>query len=516
MYTASNPILPGFRPDPSACRVGDDFYIVTSSFAYFPGVPIYHSRDLANWEQIGSVLTRPSQLPLEGAEVSQGIFAPTLRYYKGTFYMITTNIQYGNFIVTAKDIQGPWSEPYYLGEDAPGIDPSLYFEEDEQGKDHCYYIGTRPNPKGVRYNGDWEVWIQEVSLDTMKLIGESKKVWKGAMHHVIWPEGPHLYKKDGWYYVMNAEGGTGPNHGVAIARSRNIWGPYIGNPNNPILTHRHLGKEYPVCCVGHGDFFDDGKGNWYMVMLASRSCDGYVNTGRDTWLAKVTWEDDWPVVNPGVGKLEDIVELPGDEIPLSDTISVGDFSQKKLSAEWMALRTEPSEMSSLGEREGYLRMKLLPGSLKDKTKVSFLGIRQENYDYFVSVAMDFTPSEKEEAGIVLFCNEEHHLKCCKVSQGGKTVLKVVLVIGETSKELACMDMENMQVTLAIKESGQYVDLLYRTEGREWVNICNHVCVKEFSTELSGGFTGCLIGLYTTSNGNPTENYADFSCFVYEK
>ncbi|MDE7283954.1 MAG: family 43 glycosylhydrolase, partial [Lachnospiraceae bacterium] len=203
MYYARNPILPGFCPDPSICRVEDDYYIVTSSFAYFPGVPIYHSKDLAHWEQIGHVLTRESQLPLNGCGHSEGIFAPVLRYHKGTFYMITTNISGGgNFIVTADKPEGPWSEPYFLGDAAKGIDPSLYFEDDADGNTHCYYIGTRPNSNGVSYNGDWEIWLEELDLETMQLRGDGKKVWKGAMNGVIWPEGPHLYKKDGFYLAL--------------------------------------------------------------------------------------------------------------------------------------------------------------------------------------------------------------------------------------------------------------------------------------------------------------------------
>lgn len=202
MITVQNPILSGFYPDPSICAVGEDFYLVNSTFAYFPGVPIFHSKDLKNWEQIGHVLERPSQIPLEGCGHSQGIYAPTIRYHDGTFYMITTNVSGGgNFYVTAQDPKGPWSDPVWLGEEAPGIDPSLFFDEDGT----CYYVGTRPNPEGVRYNGDWEIWVQELDLEKGCLTGESTKIWKGAMNGVIWPEGPHLYKKEGYYYLMIAE-----------------------------------------------------------------------------------------------------------------------------------------------------------------------------------------------------------------------------------------------------------------------------------------------------------------------
>ena len=207
MSIAKNPVLSGFYPDPSICRVGEDYYMVNSSFAYFPGIPVFHSRDLAHWEQIGNALDREEQLPLSGSEISRGIFAPTIRYHEGTYYIITTNVDHGgNFVITAQDPKGPWSVPHYLGDAAEGIDPSLFFDED--GK--CYYVGTRPNPSGVRHNGDWEIWIEELDLHAMCLKGAGTAVWKGALKDCIWPEGPHLYKKDGWYYLMIAEGGTGP------------------------------------------------------------------------------------------------------------------------------------------------------------------------------------------------------------------------------------------------------------------------------------------------------------------
>ena len=264
MPTVKNPILSGFYPDPSICRVGDTYYIVNSTFAYFPGVPVFASKDLCHFRQIGNILDRPSQLPLGNDGMSRGIFAPTIRYYDGVYYMITTNVSFGgNFIVTATDPAGPWSEPHYL-KGAEGIDPSIFFDED--GK--CYYIGTRPNPDGVRYNGDWYIYIQELDIKNFCLVGDYKLAWKGALRDAEWPEGPHLYKKDGWYYLLIAEGGTEHFHAVTIARSREIYGPYEGNPGNPIMTHRHLGEQYPICNTGHADFVELAEGSGYGVMLA--------------------------------------------------------------------------------------------------------------------------------------------------------------------------------------------------------------------------------------------------------
>ena len=518
MHYANNPILPGFRPDPSICRVGDDYYLVTSSFAYFPGVPVYHSKDLANWEQIGHVLTRESQLHLENAGHSRGIYAPTLRYFQGRYYMITTNVSYrDNFIVTAESPEGPWSDPYYLDEDAPGIDPSLFFDEDENGTVHCYYVGTRPNQKhGVRYNGDWEIWVQELDLKTMELIGESKKIWKGAMHHVIWPEGPHLYKKDGYYYLMNAEGGTGPNHSMTISRSRSVWGPYEGNPNNPILTHRHLGNDYPITAVGHGDLVDDGHGNWYVVMLGSRKCEGYVNTGRDTFLAKVTWEDGWPVVNPGVGMLESVVELPGDGAEMKPESQVYHFFEKKLPMECMTLRKPLWEKYDLFQRSGYLRLPTLPQTLNETSCPAFVAVRQKEYLYLASAGIEFSPCVNgEEAGLAILCDETHHVRFTKMMCDGKVQLVLDRRLGDKEEKLAAEEIEDGFVTLEIRGRGQKTDFYYKVQGKEKMLLVSDVDMTGLSTELAGGFTGCCLGMYASSNGEISENHADFAWMAIE-
>ena len=339
MVIAKNPILSGFYPDPSICAVGEDFYLVNSSFAYFPGLPVFHSRDLAHWEQIGNCMERVSQLPLAGAKHSGGLFAPTIRYHEGTFYVICTNVTHGgNFIVTAQNPAGPWSEPSYL-EGADGIDPSLFFDEDGR----CYYIGTHPNPAGCQYDGDWYIWVQELDLAAMKLVGEVHNVWNGAMRGIHWPEGPHLYKKGEYYYILHAEGGTGPEHAVSVCRSRNVFGPYENNFCNPVFTHRHLGSAYPLQYVGHADLVETSRGDWYMVMLAVRPLKGYTTLGRETFLARVIWEKDWPVVNPGVGMLTDTVEinLPEwkPETVINQKEKYYDFTkQRSLGAEFLTIR----------------------------------------------------------------------------------------------------------------------------------------------------------------------------------
>ena len=296
--TFRNPILSGFYPDPSICRVGGDYYLVTSTFEYFPGLPIFHSRDLVHWQQIGHVLDRPSQLPLDGIRPSGGLYAPTIRYSHGVFYVINTLVdgttRSGNFIVTTTDPAGPWSEPTWL-DNAPGADPSLFFDEDGR----VWYTGNRM-AQNSQFEGHTEVWLQELDLATLSLIGEPQVIWDGAVRGAVWAEASHIYKIDGRYYLLAAEGGTAHHHAVCVARSDVITGPYEGNRGNPILTHRHLGLDYPIVGTGHADLVDTPSGEWWMVLLAMRPYGGYYyNLGRETFLAPVRWEDGWPIVSPG-------------------------------------------------------------------------------------------------------------------------------------------------------------------------------------------------------------------------
>lgn len=540
---ATNPILNGFYPDPSICRVGEYYYLVNSSFVYFPGIPIFRSKDLAHFTQIGNVLDRNSQVPLGKTTHSEGIYAPTIRYYDGTFYVITTNVSVkrdalsnqvtsGNFIVTAKDPAGPWSEPYYLGADAPGIDPSLFFDDDGT----CYYIGTRPNPTGVRYNGDWEIWIQELDLSTMKLIGESKAVWKGAMRNVIWPEGPHLYKKGEYYYVMHAEGGTGPEHCVAIARSKNLWGPYEGNPCNPIMTHRHLGKEYMPRYVGHGDLVETQNGDWYMIMLASRAYEGHTALGRETFLAKVIWENDWPVVNPGVGRLTKEVEvnLPScNELPLVQSYQ---FYCDQLPFEFVVLRNPEENLYTLDAKTGTLTIPLKPETLKDLGTPAYIGVRQYGYFYSVDTSFSFWPkNENEAAGIAVLQSNQYHL-CVEISSiNGTWHCQVIhvkateasgTISGEVVEQPLCEELvsskelgqaaESDQLFVKVICRGQHVWIYAAAGKEEYVLIGEDIPIYDLSTEVAGGFVGNTIGMYTTSHGKETDTCAVFRHFKYQE
>ena len=352
-----NPVIPGFHPDPSIVRVGDDFYIVNSSFQYFPGVPIYHSKDLINWELIGNVLDREIQLPLKGANSGTGIYAPTIRYNDGTFYMITTNVGNGpngfaNFIVTAKDPKGPWSDPIWL--EQQGIDPSLYFED---GK--AFMVS----------NPDLTITLCEIDPVNGKQLTPSKAIWRGTGGR--YPEGPHIYKKDGYYYLLLAEGGTEHGHHVNILRSKSLFGPYEPNPANPILSHFNMKMQNSnIQGLGHADLVQAPDGSWWMICLGYRTS-GYLQhvMGRETMLAPVKWEKGgWPVVN-GDGTLQTDMKcqtLP--LVPMAPDPVKEEFDDVKryapadsyhslgLPMGWMSLCNPDYTKYSLKEGHGFLRL----------------------------------------------------------------------------------------------------------------------------------------------------------------
>lgn len=520
MSFVKNPVLPGFYPDPSICRAEDTFYLVNSTFSYFPGVPVFSSRDLKHFHQVGNILDRASQLPLEGARMSQGIFAPTIRYHNGTFYMITTNVSGGgNFIVTAAQPEGPWSEPHYLA-GAEGIDPSIFFDED--GK--CYYIGTRPNPDGVRYNGDWYIYIQELDIENFSLKGCCHLVWKGAMRDAEWPEGPHLYKKDGYYYIIHAEGGTGPAHAVSAARSEQVFGPYVGHFHNPIITHRQMGRDYPVRYVGHADLVDTPDGDWYMVMLASRPCEGHTGLGRETFLAKVTWEDGWPVVNAGIGHLTERVEigLPEEEcIPQS---SLYTFDREKLQPQFVTVRNPKPDMYTLDAAAGRLRLTTAPETITERTSASYLGLRQPGYHYTVQTKLFFTPAKAEEAGLVVLQSEEASLRFVLCNNNGRNELRIIRwgkqKPGEdpTSQIISSIELPDRTHDIALRlwQQGQRMSFWYQLADGEFHQLASDVNTCFLSTEAAGGFVGNTIGMYTSSNHGATNHQAEFSYFLMEQ
>ncbi|MBO0749991.1 MAG: glycoside hydrolase family 43 protein, partial [Porphyrobacter sp.] len=336
-----NPILPGFQPDPSIVRVGDDFYLVNSTFAWFPGIPVYHSRDLVHWRQIGNAIDRPGMLDFRGLGTSRGVFAPAITFHDGTFYILNTCVDCGgNFLVTAKDPAGPWSDPVWLNFD--GIDCPLFVDDDGS----AWVVNNGPPPETPRYEGHRAIWIQQFDLKTLKLFGPRKVLVDGGVHpedKPVWAEGPHVFKRDGWYYLMAAEDGTAENHSETIYRSRRADGPYAPGSVNPILTQRDLppGRPNRVEATGHAELVRLPDGEWWGVFLATRPFAGQSTLlGRETWLLPVSWKAGWPLFLPRgepvpwIGKRPHLPASPGSSWDKwTDT-----FSERALSPEWLRLR----------------------------------------------------------------------------------------------------------------------------------------------------------------------------------
>jgi len=495
-----NPVIPGFHPDPSICKVGDSFYLVTSSFEYFPGVPVFRSQDLVNWVQIGHCLTRPSQLKLEKCGVSGGIYAPTIRYHEGTFYMITTNVSGGgNFIVQTKDPAGEWSDPVWLKQG--GIDPSLYFEGDK-----CYLTS---NPGNC-------IYLSEINPVTGEQLSDSRAIWTGTGGR--YPEAPHIYKKDGWYYLLISEGGTEYGHKVTISRSKHIGGPYESNPANPILTHMNVNAQSnPIQGTGHADLVQANDGSWWMVCLAFRPQSGLHHMlGRETFLTPVSWDKNaWPVIN-GNGTIALNMDVPTLPLhPFPDVSYTTDFNENKLGFEWNYLRNPRNENYSLSAKKGYLRLKATTISLDDIDSPTFAGRRQEHINFTSTVAMDlFDAREGDASGITVFMNNKSHYDLfVKQATGGKRVLVLRYRLGALAHTVCEVAILKGNVYLQVQGDKDYYSFAYSTDGKNFETLGKmNVCY--ISSETAGGFTGIYLGLFATSATKSSKSYADFDKFIY--
>jgi alpha-N-arabinofuranosidase len=517
--TFRNPILKGCYPDPSICRVGDDFYLITSSFEYFPGVPIFHSKDLVNWQQLGHVLDRPSQLNLDGMRISGGIYAPTIRHNNGTFYMITTlagaGAAGGNFFVTSKSARGPWSEPKWLPKEAIGIDPSLFF--DDNGK--VYYTGNKKPIDQLQTVNTRHIYLYEVDVETGKFIGERTTILEeGALHEANNAEAPHIYKKDGYYYLIIAEGGTGDEHAVTVFRSKNIRGPYEGNKRNPILTHRHLGNLYPITAAGHADFVDTKNGEWWSVLLGIRKFGGnHFNLGRETFLTPVIWEKGWPVVNIGIGKV--LMEDKKPNLPkftAKQENTFDNFSSDTLYHYWNFLRTPRTKFWSLTDQKGFLSLQLKPETIMELVNPSFIGRRQQDTSFFAESKIIFEPQKiNETAGLVIMMNTDYQFRMEKILKNNITTLRLVKRekgIEQVIKEVA---IPTGVVVLGIKAIGQNLTFYYK-KNKSNVVLADNVDGRTLSRTNAGGFTGVYVGMYASSNGLKSENKALFDWFNYQE
>ncbi|USX53179.1 glycoside hydrolase family 43 protein [Lentzea sp. HUAS12] len=511
MAQFENPILPGSHPDPSVCRAGSDYYLVTSTFEYFPGLPIYHSRDLVHWRLLGHVLDRPSQLPLQGVRASGGLYAPTIRYHDGVFYVVCTLVdgttKSGNFVVTATDPAGEWSEPQWLPE-ADGFDPSLFFGDDGR----AWWTGTREVPGGGP--GQTEVWLREFDPVHRELIGDEHVLWTGALRDSVWLEAPHLYEVGGKYVLLCAEGGTDFEHSVVVATADEVTGPYRGSPLNPVLTHRHLGRDHPIAAAGHADLVLTQHGQWFAVLLATRPYGGYnYNLGRETFLVPVSWEAGGPVFSPGTGRVEtryDVPALPAHpwpEVPETD-----DFDGPVLDPSWMFLRTPDEVFWSLADRPGHLRLRVRPESVTDLATPSLVVRRQQHQDFHASCVLEFDPARPgETAGMVLLQNDEHHVR---LLLGSHREVTLVVRAGGQDTPLARTTVPDGAVRLCFEATGQDYRALVASGGGEWRPLGEPFDGRVLSTQAAGGFTGVHIGLLATSSGAPSGSWADFGSFTY--
>ncbi|MBI3110964.1 MAG: glycoside hydrolase family 43 protein [Ignavibacteriales bacterium] len=534
----TNPILAGFYPDPSICRVGGDYYLVVSSFAYFPGIPVFHSTDLVNWKQIGAVLDRPEQMDARGLGVSRGIFAPSIRYHNGLFYVTCTLVDKGgNFVATATNPAGPWSSPVWIPE-INGIDPSPYFDDD--GKAYIIYNSIPPDDKPL-YDGHRTIRMYEFDIKTMKVVGEERLIVNGGVDlskKPIWIEAPHIFKKDGYYYLICAEGGTADQHSEVVFRSNDVWGPYDPYEKNPILTQRHLdiGRKFPVTTAGHADFVETESGEWWAVFLGCRPYElvtawgeEYFNTGRETFLAPVRWMDGWPVINPDSGAVQYRYPLPvkaasrKSKIPLSGNFTYRDeFTAEKLSPNWIFLRTPHEPWHSLSERKGSLAIRLRPETAAGDGNPSFVGHRQQHLRGSMSVALDVTPAaEHEKAGLLVFQNEKHFYFLCKSLEGETPVVQLYRSPGNGSDnnqmELIAsrtLSTVNGHLSLKVEALGAVYAFSFGERPGEWNLLQDNVDARFLSTRVAGGFVGCVIALYGTSAGNPSHTTAYFDWFEY--
>ncbi|MHA6247127.1 glycoside hydrolase family 43 protein [Pontibacter sp. CAU 1760] len=508
-----NPILQGAYPDPAITRKGGDYYMVHSSFAMFPGVPLFHSKDLVNWTQIGHVLDRTSQLDVHDTGISAGVYAPDIEYNPNndTFYMITTAFAggLGNIVVKTKNPLKGWSEPNKL--QFEGIDPSLFF--DDNGK--AYVVHNDAPDKGTElYEGHRVIKVWEYDLEKDQVItGTDKIIVNGGVDiekKPIWIEAPHIYKKNGRYYLMCAEGGTGGNHSEVVFISDNPMGPYTPAPNNPILSQRHLhpNRANKVDWAGHADLVEGPDGKHYGVFLAIRPNEkGRVNIGRETFILPVDWSGEFPVFVNGLVPLEPKLKTPegvenktGKEgfFPNGNFTFTDNFASDKLDYRWIGLRG-PREAFVASTKKG-LKINPFPVNIKEVKPTSTLFHRQQHSSFSYTTTLDYRPaSEKDLAGIVALQSEKFNY-VFGVTKKGKDDYIVLQRTEKGQSEIIASSKIDVRkpIRLQVKADGDNYQFSYATNGTDFVNLGGTVSGDILSTNVAGGFTGTLLGLYATS------------------
>jgi len=504
-----NPVLAGFYPDPSVTQVGGDYYLVNSTFAYFPGLPVFHSTDLVNWTQLGNVIDRPGMLDFDGLGLSRGVFAPTIEHHDGTFYVANTCVDCGgNFIVTSEDPAGPWSDPIWTPE-VGGIDPSLFFDDDG-----TVYMINNDAPVGEpRYDGHRAIWIRAVDPETLQPIEEQTVLLDGGVRpeeNPIWIEGPHIYKVDGWYYLSSAEGGTAINHSQVIIRSRNIRGPWEVYEGNPILTQRDMdpNRDNPITSVGHADMVIDNDGKWWATFLGVRPYEGdYYNTGRETFLLPVEWRDGWPVILDRGNPVEYMLDRPAlpdagaPEIPMNGNFTLTEeFDGDSLDPYWMMVRVPKEEWWSL--EDGALVIQARDQRLGDMTQPSYVGRRQQHLHGSAETIVEFIPREAgDEAGLAAFQNDNYYYAIgITLDDDGNRIVRLSQRVGEgapksgvtvASAPLAAKGPLRLK---AVADGDGYT-FHYAIGGGDWLQLGSRLDAKPLSTRTAGGFVGATFGMY---------------------
>lgn len=501
-----NPVVAGFYPDPSAIRVGDDFYLVTSTFGYFPGLPVFHSTDLVSWTQVGNAIHRPGQIDYgEKEELTRGLFAATLAHHDDTFYVANTCFycDRGNFVVTAKNPAGPWSDPIWLG--ISGIDPSLFFDDDGSA-----WIVHNDVPDGkLRYEGHRAIWLQRLDFGTRERVGQRILLVDGGADPATNPEhveGPHLFKHDGWYYLTAAEGGTGEQHAQMVWRSRALTGPYQPSPSNPALTQRDLDPKRadPVTSTGHAQFVKLKDGTWWAVFLASRNYQlRHYNTGRETYLLPVQWRDGWPEILPAGKTIPYVVKAPswmrGEAAQAPSTgnfVHRDEFDGAALALEWLRVRVPKTAWADLATRPGALAVHPLAEGLETLRNPAFLGRRQQHLRFEASTSMTL-PAPGVAAGLAAFQSEAYwYFLGVRRIDGGRMAVFLEARDGSGStrtlatRELAAADTLRMKIDGDEGEYGFSIDV---GDGRGWQSVASKVDGTVLSTDRAGGFVGALLG-----------------------
>lgn len=487
--TYTNPVIKGFYPDPSVCAANGKYYLVCSSFQYFPGVPLFESSDLVNWTQIGHVLTRKSQVMLDKINSSGGVFAPTIRYNNGRFYMVTTNdTTHQNFYVYTDDIYGEWSEPVYVAQG--GIDPSLYFED---GRTYFMSNGTDDEGKsGV---------IQcEINIETGEKLTAGKCIWQGSGGRYL--ESPHLYKIGGTYYLMAAEGGTEYGHMITCARADSVWGPFESSPHNPVVTNRNKAP-FIIQGIGHGDLIQDAQGDWHILCLGFRQIGiwmPYHNLGREVFLLPAGFTGDGWLTAGLDGTCAESYELKGEFVQQEKKLFT--FENTDWNKEWCFMRHPVPENYTLTDSSAVLVG--TEKTLDDVDNPTFLALRQREFVGEVSARVKLSGGE---AGLTAYmCEQEHYeIAVRKTESGFEAVSK--LNIGGIRHIQNVLPLSCGELVLKIRMNNWGYSLIAVTGGEEHDLGCGQA--KYLTSEVSGGFTGTLLGMYAV-NGS-----AEFTEFLYK-